>query len=136
MIIGYYVNYIIGILVFVFLVLIVLKLIWDIGIPILKLIIIFLLVLFGVKYIAKHVLTTDHKVIVNTESDINQIKGIFMNILFTPDIILGFLLILWGSSILARIIWHIDIPIFKPLLAITLIYLGMQFYSRENQIVI
>ncbi len=72
MIIGYDVNYIIGILVFVFLALIVLKLIWDIGIPILKLIIIFLLVLFGVKYIAKHVRATDHKVIVNTESDMNQ----------------------------------------------------------------
>jgi hypothetical protein len=43
---------------------------------------------------------------------------------FDPELILGSLLIVWGISIFIKAIWGIDIPVFKPLLAIFLIYLG------------
>ena len=44
---------------------------------------------------------------------------------FTPEIVIGILLILWGASILIKIFFNIDIPIFRPLLAIFLIYWGI-----------
>ncbi len=48
-----------------------------------------------------------------------------MNLQFNTDLIIGALLILWGSSIIIKLIWGIDIPIFKPLVALFLIYLGI-----------
>lgn len=48
-----------------------------------------------------------------------------MNFQFNSDLIIGGLLILWGLSIIIKLIWGIDIPIFKPLVAIFLIYLGL-----------
>lgn len=48
-----------------------------------------------------------------------------MNIQYNSDLIIGGLLILWGTSIIIKLIWGIDIPIFKPLVAIFLIYLGL-----------
>lgn len=50
-----------------------------------------------------------------------------MNIQSNSDLIIGGLLIFWGSSIIIKLIWGIDIPIFKPLVAIFLIYLGLSF---------
>ena len=35
------------------------------------------------------------------------------------------MLILWGLSIIIKMIWNIDIPIFRPFLALFLIYLGL-----------
>jgi hypothetical protein len=48
-----------------------------------------------------------------------------MDFQFNSDLLIGGLLILWGSSIIIKLIWGIDIPIFKPLVAIFLIYLGL-----------
>ncbi len=42
----------------------------------------------------------------------------------TPELVIGIFLIAWGASIIIKLIWGIDIPIFKPLLAIFLIILG------------
>lgn len=49
-----------------------------------------------------------------------------MNFQFSSDLLIGGLLIIWGASIIIKLIWGIDIPIFKPLLAFFLIYLGFQ----------
>jgi hypothetical protein len=51
----------------------------------------------------------------------------------TPEIILGIVLIVWGSSILAKIIWDIDIPVFKPVLGILLIYLGLSIIFSSHR---
>ena len=51
---------------------------------------------------------------------------------FTPEIIIGTLLIIWGASIIIKILTGIDIPIFKPLLAIFLIYLGLSMLFGSN----
>jgi small neutral amino acid transporter SnatA (MarC family) len=44
---------------------------------------------------------------------------------FNFEILVGAALILWGISIFLKLIWGIDLPIFKALAAIFLIYLGL-----------
>ncbi len=44
---------------------------------------------------------------------------------FNFEIILGAGLIIWGASILLKLIWGIDLPLFKAFLAVFLIYLGL-----------
>lgn len=48
-----------------------------------------------------------------------------MKLLFTPELVLGLFLIVWGISLLIKLIWGLEIPIFKPFLALFLIYLGI-----------
>jgi hypothetical protein len=50
---------------------------------------------------------------------------------FNSELIIGTILIVWGLSIFIKLIWGIDIPIFKPLLGIFLIYLGLSFIFNE-----
>lgn len=56
-----------------------------------------------------------------------------MNFHFNTDVLIGALLIVWGASIFIKLIWGIDIPIFKPLLAIFLIYLGLTLLFGPKQ---
>lgn len=44
---------------------------------------------------------------------------------FCPELIIGTILILWGASIIIKLLTGVDIPVLKPLLAIFLIYLGL-----------
>ena len=44
---------------------------------------------------------------------------------FNFEILIGAALILWGLSIFLKLIWGIDLPVFKALAAIFLIYLGL-----------
>jgi small neutral amino acid transporter SnatA (MarC family) len=55
---------------------------------------------------------------------------------FTPELFIGLLLVLWGASIIIKLVWGIDIPIFKPLLAIFLIYLGLSMLFGPSDKVI
>lgn len=57
-----------------------------------------------------------------------------MNIQYNSDFIIGTILVVWGGSILLKVFFGIDIPIFKPLVAIFLIYLGFQllFGTKKN----
>ncbi len=48
-----------------------------------------------------------------------------MKIHITPEIIIGSLLILWGISMIIKVITGIDIPVLKPFIALILIYLGI-----------
>ena len=44
---------------------------------------------------------------------------------FNAEAAIGTILVVWGVSIFIKLIFGIDIPIFKPLLAIFLIYWGI-----------
>ncbi len=44
---------------------------------------------------------------------------------FCPELILGTALLLWGLSIIIKVVTGIDLPVFKTLLAIFLIYIGL-----------
>ncbi|CAN5209001.1 hypothetical protein BH09DEP1_BH09DEP1_5180 [soil metagenome] len=56
-----------------------------------------------------------------------------MNIQYNSDFIIGTILVVWGASILLKVFFGIDIPIFKPLVAIFLIYLGVQMLFGPKQ---
>lgn len=60
---------------------------------------------------------------------------------FNFEIIFGAGLIIWGASILLKLIWGIDLPFFKAFAAVFLIYLGLSmlfethtttFYSHKT----
>lgn len=43
---------------------------------------------------------------------------------FSFEVFFGAALIIWGVSILLKLIWGIDLPLFKAFIAVFLIYLG------------
>jgi len=55
-----------------------------------------------------------------------------MKLQINPEVIIGIILITFGFSLLAKLIWNIDIPIFRPLLAIFLIYWGLSLLFGTN----
>ena len=55
-----------------------------------------------------------------------------MKFSFEPQMIFGAVLILWGISIIVKLLWGIEIPILKPLLAFFLIYLGLMLLFGPN----
>ena len=44
---------------------------------------------------------------------------------FCPEVIIGTILVLWGLSIIIKVVTGLDIPVIKPLLALLLIYIGL-----------
>ena len=48
-----------------------------------------------------------------------------MKLEYSPELIFGTALVLWGLSLIFKIVTGIDIPVFKALLGIFLIYLGL-----------
>lgn len=44
---------------------------------------------------------------------------------FCPEVVIGTILVLWGLSIIIKVLTGLDIPVIKPLLALFLIYVGL-----------
>ena len=59
-------------------------------------------------------------------------KGKNMQLYYNIEIIAGVLFLLWGITTIIKIIWGIDIPIFKAILAMGLVYLGITLLVRQK----